>query len=58
MHKEQLRGDKTELPPWDGQQRNYWGGGGGGGQLVCGRPILALSRLDWKKMHHQTGEWV
>ena len=20
MHKEQLRGDKTEMPPWDGQQ--------------------------------------
>ena len=23
--KEQLREDKTELPPWDGQQWNYWG---------------------------------
>ena len=32
------------MPPWDGQQGNYWGGGGGGGvQLVCGRPTLALS---------------
>ena len=25
--KEQLRGDKAEVPPWDSQQRNYWGGG-------------------------------
>ena len=39
--KEQLRGDKAEVPPWDGQQQNYWGGGGL--QLVCGRPTLALS---------------
>ena len=29
--KEQPRGDKTEVPPWDGQQWNYWGEGGGGG---------------------------
>ena len=42
--KEQLRGDKAEVPPWDGHQSNFWGGGGGEGlQLVCGRPILALS---------------
>ena len=31
MRKEQLRGDKTVVPPWDGQQLNFWGGGGGGG---------------------------
>ena len=36
--KEQLRGDKAEVPPWDGQQLNY-----SGLQLVCGRPTLALS---------------
>ena len=23
--KEQLRGDKTEVPPWDGQHWNFWG---------------------------------
>ena len=38
--KQQLKGDKAEVPPWDGQQLNYWGGGGL--QLVCGRPTLAL----------------
>ena len=40
--KEQLSGDKAEVPPWDGQQTNYWGGGGGL-QLVFGRLTLALS---------------
>ena len=28
---EQLKGDQTEVPPWDGQQCNHWGL-----QLVCG----------------------
>ena len=36
MKPEQLRGDKTEEPPWDGQQLNW------GVQIVCGRPTLAL----------------
>ena len=36
--KEQPRGDKAEVPPWDGQQKIT-----GGLQLVCSRPTLALS---------------
>ena len=34
------RGDKAEVPPWDGQQEIT---GGGGLQLVFGRPTLALN---------------
>ena len=37
MQKEHLRGDKTEVPPWDGSNEIT-----GGLQLVCGGPTLAL----------------
>ena len=36
--KEQLRGDKAEVPPWDGQQQNYWGGGGASTSLRSTNP--------------------
>ena len=53
--KEQLREDKAEVPPWGGQQWNYWGGGGGGAStrsLTNGRPDIFYQKRQSMCLNH------
>ena len=54
--KEQPRGDKAEVPPWDGQQGNYWGASTS--FRSTNKPTSADCQLDWHSTNFMSGHPV